>query len=436
MNKFDVLIQGCKAGSYKKLHWLVSLITTTNEDASKWDKDPYPFRIVKKLDGYYCVIKGDTVNNLEKIDDASVDKPIFDIYTPMRVKPDDYVNLKTEVDVTVGNYLSNWIYIAHCVGAKIEYIPTQFTPGQVANKFLVDFRDDVEEGEQEDPKAFYPREYELLADAAAMANGLAEIIVQTPTRNALKTHPDMYKVRDAFWAKNQHRKDDPSAVAEISAIMQKLDNEHLAQDQSADFYKSNKLATARGKLFQSVGAEPGLSGDMTKMTNIATSLNEGWQIETLVNQFDTARYGSYYRGAMTMYGGVIVKEIQRAAGNLQAFESDCGDNRGIERYITSPIIPHIVLRTIIDGNKSVFIEDEQMAGQYVGKSIRVRSPQRCKAQGGGICYTCLGRLLSSSKNGLSAAAQREGSKMMGAFMKANHGKVTKAVRINLDEIIT
>jgi hypothetical protein len=65
-----------------------------------------------------------------------------------------------------------------------------------------------------------------------------------------------------------------------------------------------------------------------------------------------------------------------------------------------------------------------------------RSPQYCRYKDDGACQYCAGENLAQNPLGFSSAATEMSSEVLGAAMKAMHGKELKTTYLDMNRILS
>lgn len=180
------------------------------------------------------------------------------------------------------------------------------------------------------------------------------------------------------------------------------------------------------------GAEVGLDGNTVNVELVKNSLYEGWDPKNFAAMNNSLRLGSYSRGAETMLGGVEVKWMQRASSNLNVIKEDCGTKLGKVLTVKESDIKDVVGFTIFDKDESIYIEDKEQAGTYLGKTIMVRTPMYCAGKKTDFCTFCLGKRLSTTPTALSSAVSAYGSEFLSISLANAHAKALELAEMDLE----
>ena len=173
------------------------------------------------------------------------------------------------------------------------------------------------------------------------------------------------------------------------------------------------------------GAESAFK-DGNEVDFIPNSLIEGIDVNQLPELINSARYGSYSRGALTQLGGSSAKQASRATSTIEVSKDDCGTKLGILSYPQEGDWQTYVGRYVIVDGKSVLI-DYEYAKTLIGKTVRIRSPMYCRANEDSVsyCACCLGRRYSEAPEQLSSIIIGVSGTITNIFMGAMHGRELK-----------
>lgn len=123
------------------------------------------------------------------------------------------------------------------------------------------------------------------------------------------------------------------------------------------------------------------------------------------------------------------------AVTLDAVGTDCKSKRTIQVKLTSQNKDDYTYRFVLDKGKLVCLDDETI-GNYVGKTVQMRSVKYCIAPEGKICYACAGKLfylLNIRNSGLTSS--RVSSTLLNLSMKKFHDASIKLYQINPSDMM-
>lgn len=425
MNKRELFIKAMKAGLYKKLEWVVSAFSISQETDSV-----FAYKIKTDPTGHYY-LDPNTLKDWIKIDDAQAGAPVYRAKESVDVTPDDIINLKENITSTYGNLLANYIFLVYAFGNKIAYINKKIKLGAIEDYILPIFKSNPPPGEERDPKFIYVDEYLALGNAVIYACSFSQLFTWGLTEKIV-TPPEWVKEEKAkLIEKYKGRLNEAAVVAMIDAELIKKYKEYIKGDPGENFLISAKSTdTVAKKKYLMVGGELGLSEDTVNVALIQNSLDEGWDIEKFPEMNNTLRAGSYNRGAQTMLGGVAVKGLLRASANLNVTSDDCGSRLGMVADIEESNLERFVGLSIILKEGTKVMSKKEDVGAYLGKRIMVRSPMYCKLDKTDYCKVCLGERLANNPEGLSIAVSEYGSTFLSIFMRGAHSKSLQLAKMN------
>lgn len=425
MNKRELFIKAMKAGLYKKLEWVVSAFSISQETDAI-----FAYKIKTDPTGHYY-LDPNTLKDWIKIDDAPAGVPVYRDEENIDITPEDIVNLKESITSTYGNLIANYVLLIYPFGDKIGYINKKIKLGSIEDYILPIFKSNPPAGEERDPKFIYVDEYLALGNAVIYCCGFSQIFTWGLTEK-LVVPPEWVKEEKAkLIEKYKDRLNEAAVVAMIDAELVKKYKEYIKGDPGENFLISAKSTdTVAKKKYLMVGGELGLSEDTVNVALIQNSLDEGWDIDKFPEMLNTLRAGSYNRGAQTVLGGVAVKGLLRASANLNVTADDCGSRLGMVADIEQNNLERFVGLSVIlkDGTKPMSKKED--VGAYLGKRIMVRSPMYCKLDKTDYCKICLGERLANNPEGLSIAVSEYGSTFLSIFMKGAHSKSLQLSKMN------
>ena len=427
MNKFEYLKFALKNKVYRKQAWLISAFSIISEPNDAWKNDPYVARIVQAPFGIFFV---DQERNLVKIVDAKVGEPLFGMLDELQIDQSWIDNCSKPTQTLVGSLLVNYILLVESFGSKIPYMADNITIRKI-EKFVIDHRDDPK---TPDPSKITLDEYLNMAKGIELLKTVTNLSVYSLTPKNLVPPPGFAEKKEALLKEYEGQLKDPVKLAEFEERLMEIDREHMKGDPSYGKLVSGKVhRNARRKLVLSSGAEGGLNGIMVPITQ---SLAEGVPLtpENFAAQVNGSRSGSYFRGVDTVKGGVSSKRAVRAVSAYTVQEGDCGTTLGVLKTYNKFNLENLVGRIIVGSKKPV--ENISEAENYLGKSIRVRSPAYCKLATTALCETCAGSRLSRFKDGLILPATDLTSAIMAASMAAMHNNVTSAAVVDLESNVS
>ena len=419
-----------KAGLYKKLEWVVSAFSISQETDSV-----YAYKIKTDPTGHYY-LDPNTLKDYIKLEDGIAGVPLFDAKETVDISGEDIVNLNESITTTYGNLLANYILLVYPFGPKIPYVNKKIDLGSIEKFILPIFKSNPPAGEQRDPKFIYVDEYLALGNAVIYCCSFAQLFTWGLTEKII-IPPEWVKEEKAkLVEKYKDRLNEAAVVAMIDAELVKKYKEYIKDDPGANFLISKKSTdTVAKKKYLMVGGELGLSEDTVNVDLIENSLAEGWDLDKFPVMLNTLRAGSYNRGAQTVLGGVAVKGLLRASANLNVTADDCGSRLGMVADIAQDNLDRFIGLSVILKDGTKIMQKKEDVGAYLGKRILVRSPMYCKLDKTDYCKICLGERLANNPEGLSIAVSEYGSTFLSIFMKGAHSKALQLARMNWKVVI-
>lgn len=448
MKTRDYFLKGLSQGLHKKRQWmncLFSIVYNINEFEQHYD-----YRLYKDEQGLFFFVPG-SGDQKEYLEEYKEDVALLHFRDAITISPGEIDNYKGTgpLETTYGNVFVNHLCLVLPFGDIFEFQTGLFNLGKLEKEILARMIDDPEDNDDPNLKApdgkLYVRQYLMFAEHILTLPAYSDGVVTATTKKSLMASPDRDAIRSKWIADNQHRLTDPAAVAELSTLLKKVDDDYLAGDESEEFYRSKKkLEGARKKVHYMFGGESAFS-DGTKVELIAKSLEEGIDMDKLPVMFNSLRAGSYNRGKQTALGGESTKTIYRMVGTARIVEHDCGTHIGIPTVIHPYLNGSLVGYGMIENGKTTVLTAE-MLNSLVGKTIEIRGPMSCKTgrdvdkgilgKGKNICAVCAGAALAENPNGIPAAAAGVGGRFLSLFLAKMHATVLRTVEWDMHKRIT
>lgn len=426
MTKLDYLKFAIQNNCFTKLDWIIRCFTITKGD----NKDKYVGSAVKQEWGYSYI---DNNSKLEPITNTLPNEPLFKFKDKITLDNTWCSNITGTIETTIGNLLFNCICILPAFRTNYP-----FPLGRVS---ISKIEDDIAKVLQDTPigdrdtKGIYVEDYVKFSNSLLFLSGISKITswAATPKNIVAPTGEEEFKKK--LLEKYGDTLNDPVILAKYESELKQFDSDYLKGDPSdGTFIKGKLKETSRKKLFLSVGVEPGF--DSTKLSKpILNSLNERIPTDpdSYVSMMNGVRVGSFARGSETVNGGVAAKVLLRAGNNLRVLDTDCGTTLGIHRYFNNTDIDKLVGRSIIDNSKTTYIENKNIATNYMDRDIIVRSPMYCKSEGNNICKVCAGDKLNKYPSGLTIPLTEISSVLITASLKQMHSTILAVAKMKLNE---
>lgn len=429
MGALEYFLEAVKNDSHLRSEWVTRAFCVSNLPTTLAG-DAYPYQLYD-IDGKYHYHLDGQLTSLN----APTTEPLLDKGTVVELKAGYLANVVKDVRTTVGNVLANAIMFIYPFVHKFEFLLGEFNLGKIEASIVDNLYDDPEEGEEEDPKKFYVRELIKFIDATTSLVAFNTIFVPGLTERSLGPAPEALKRMKELLEIHKDELDDPIVIAGIQKEIQVLDREYIQADPDAGFYyKDKSFAIIRMKMYYMYGIEKNFTGDGT-YTFVENSLDVGWDFSKIPEMCNTARDGSFKRGAETALGGEKVKIAFRALSGIIASEEDCGSKVGEPVNITVDNHKEIIGNTIVLNSALVRITKENCP-DYIGQRLILRSPLACHTEDGNFCITCLGEFMRGRENTIAARVAEIPSTMMGQSMGAMHGKELKSVEVDFSSALT
>jgi hypothetical protein len=423
MLKRDFFIAALKAGCYKHKQWILEAFALSRSLSP--DRPVEYSWPLAHVNGRLCTRRPIDVEGMplwEPIDDGTLTEPLLTFHESIDLKPNDLENVVEAVTTTYGSALFNSIVLIYPFGKKIPFVTGKVNIKALEQVILKRIVTDPPAGQaQDDDKVIYVSEYIRYGEAIFSLVGLTQLCVASATPKSMTTDPRMGELRQRLLEENKDHLTDPVVVAAIEKQLVALDREWIKGDPSEGFfYKDKSFDVIRKRMFGMYGGE-GAFGDGSSVTLIEKPLNDGWDIDNLPAMASASREGSYSRGALTELGGSITKQINRFANTSSISEEDCGSKLGLPTQITDSNKSYYLSNYVLGKDGDVLITDENLES-FVGKTVPVRSVIYCKTGGVNFCAHCTGQRLAETPNAVGSYMSDIGSRFLGVFMSAMHGR--------------
>ena len=439
MNRFEYFLKAANYHgvnrAYTKKHWVISLLAVTFETESVYMENPYPYRLLRKEDGFYFIDLEKNGEHTKLTDNRPLDKPLFTPNSAFKLKAGDLKNLHRDIDSTFGDVLFNLIVLIYAFGDKIDFVAGKVDARKLEDqieKRLVD--NPTGEELDVDTKSIYVREYLNFGKAMMQLQGYNYLMVPSASPKSLTTDPRIPELREKLLNDNKDRLHDPAVIAGIEKELVAMDRLWV-DDDGKDFYIENKsYDNARKKMLLIHGLERPFT-DTDEAVLISKPLSDGMDIKNMQAYANSIREGSFNRGNETMLGGVEAKRAFRNYQNSFITKDDCGTRLGLVTKITSSNAKlHIGVSRQTSMGPELITEENCQA--LVGTVQVIRSPMLCNNSHTDYCAVCMGSKMSENPDALGAAAAGVGSDFLSAFMKKMHVANLKTVRYDMAECLS
>lgn len=402
---------------YRKLKWFYTL-----------------FAIKETCDDEFLLIKDNKAfvkvgNELLEIPYKPL-QPIIRFADVIKIGKDNISNLDKDIETTVGRILVNKLLLADVFGSIIPFKDSEIKISSLEGEIATLLSN----------KKIPVDQYLEWVDNAMFVTDLSRITTVSATEKNLlppkgikefkaKTMKEFVEKYGEDWGR------DRSKVVEFENILKAYDTEYLQGDPSLGILVSGKVKDgARTKMFLTFGSELAFDKKSGAGKIVVQSLLEGYpkDKENLVNMFNTSRSGSFDRGKETQKGGSAAKDILRATSSIKITNKDCGTQVTKLKVITKDNHGHISNRYIMEGTTPKLVTDSTA---YIGKVVRLRSPQYCKEKNASICPICAGESLAKYPTGISIIMTDISAILLATSMAAMHFKALQTIDFDIVETI-
>lgn len=383
------------------------------------------------VDGVLHVISA--FEGLEKSTGQAVPVVSFDIpantqlcegRSPVTLMPGVLKNYKgtDPLETTMGRLVLNYTILVDPFGDMIPYVNELWNIGKLEKTYIFEA---LRTGEiTVDQVKHYSRNIHHIGH-------FTELSVPTLSRRSLTTDPRLIAKRNELLKTyaTEIAAGDPVIMNRVEQELISMDKDLLKGDSSTPFYDHSP-----GKSYNVARKSMYLLGGMTEKFGedgynfIGSSLEEGWKIKDLAVICNQVRAGSYSRAKETAKGGEETKFLIRVFQSTQVTEDDCGSDEYLQVALTPESAKDYIYRNIMVNGKLVTLTDDNI-GDYISKTVNMRSPQYCHTKDG-FCFTCMGEMVRTIKMDiLTMAAINVSSSFTLASLKKMHGTTTRMIPI-------
>lgn len=423
--------------------WVKSVFCLRREPPDKWTTDKYPYRIVQQADGYYFLNKDLVLTKFKDAPDLS--RPLLNVRERVTVPANTVINWPSGGDTDVGILLANFILLIGVFGTRIPYINGHIKIKAIENNYIVKHRADFPNGDRNnfkdrDPTKFYIDDLENFGRAVDYIENFNDYFVPGGSQKMMTVHPDFFAYREALAKEYEGKLNNPIEAADFVNKLLKWDFDNwLKGDPGLGYLKvsSKSLKINRSRVLLTFGGENTL-GKSDGINFVVKSLLEGWDIDNLDIYFNAQRFGSYSRGAETVLGGVVIKEMTTLSAHAKITYDDCGSAFGVPVAITGENFSNYVGTYYVDAkNKKAVRINEEDKEKIVGNKLSIRNPKYCHGphnSGVDFCAKCCGDKLAAKPKALGVAVNTIGQIFLEVYMGAAHIKELQSAKLDIDKI--
>ena len=417
MNKVEYLLYAYKKQIYLDNKWYLEMFSIHTENKE------YEYIVIKDNIKYFKVDE----HLLETT--VARDKPMLEITDTIKLKKFDIPCLKEDIYTSIGIFIANLLTVVYPFNNKVDYINNIFTPKVLEAKLPNLLKNGIITVEERD----------LFINAVSFSLNFNKQFSYSFTKVSATPAPGMGKYKKELRAKYDKEYGPEWIEDEIKALqfvneLKKYDNKYISKDPSYGKILSGKIVNnSRPRMYMSFGVESGFDNTGKDSTFVIESLSEGYpkdkrKLRAIMN---SARKGSYDRGAETQQGGFLVKEMQRASNTLTIKDGDCETKKGLPITVTEKNYKNYKNVYLIEKGISIFKEDLK---EYIGQTVEIRSTQYCKYVDS-FCTICGGKDLEEYKNGISLLIIASGGVVLNISMSKLHKAAKQLVNFDITKYI-
>jgi hypothetical protein len=431
MKKIEYLLLALTHKLYFKQAWLITAFSVTRP---KENEPRFIGKLIPQPWGFDAI---NAAGENEKIEDAVPNEPLFSFKDRLTIDSKWLETITQPIETSIGTLLTNFILLQSPFGKKFPYVNGKVTIEKLEDMIALKLKDTVPE-DKKDSNFYYVDEYIKFVDAIQFLSTITQLCTISATPKNITPPTGIKEFKAQLLKKYEGKMNDPVEVSKFEQELMDFDSEYLKGDPSDGTFMAGKLKNnSRKKMFLTQGPSSSFK-DSIEVIPVINSLDEGMSTDPI--QFSETmnglRYGSYARGTETIKGGVAAKILLRSANNFKITDTDCNSKLGIRRTYNSKTIDELVTRSIVVNGKTIFIENNTIAANYLDKQLVVRSPMFCKLPGETICKVCAGDKLARVPTGVTIPLTEISSILLAASMKQMHVSTLTTAKIDLKKVFS
>lgn len=435
MNQNDLFKLVLKEKLLNKIDYVIALFTIPYMENNKYNSS------ILKIENNIVTLATDS--GIYTLDYYKF--PLLDYLDNTLLSKDDWKSLSEDMETSIGIAITNYLIIEKPFKGKLPFIDGKITSSIediIAERLVSD--NYVPKDNDDDKKKIRVKELIEYIDNCEYLKTWNRYFVQAASERTLLPPEGILEkkkqiVQDMIKEFGENAFKDQVNVVKLEEKLKEIDKEWLKDDPTMGIVTSGKvLNNSRKELFLTMGGIPAFDDD-GELSFVLNSLLEGWPSDpdSMTAMFNSLRAGSLSRALDTQYGGLFAKIILRAIGNYTVkLNVDCGTKLGNNIKVDDSNFKSIKFRHILDGDKTILIDSEEMAKVYIGKNVLVRSPETCALVGENYCQYCVSKLLSENPDGIKNDVTEVTSIVMYESMKKMHNTTKSITRLNKKEIFS
>jgi len=250
-------------------------------------------------------------------------------------------------------------------------------------------------------------------------------------KQLIEENQDAIAANDAQAVRNMELKIVDTALNE----MRKKDDPAMALfDSGCGIDPKNQYKT----IFVMKGAVQDNTGESPTGYKVITSnYDEGITKEDMPKIADTVVSSAYSTGVSTQDSGTNGKKYNALFQRVRLRErgSDCGTKDTIDVTITADNADNYIYRNILEGSKLVMLMPDTI-GNYIGKTVHMRTGIHCKCPDPEYCSACIGdRPYRVGIRNIGYAFMSISGSTLNASMKKKHDISIKTYKVTLHDML-
>lgn len=445
IDRFSYFLLGLSQGNYKWKSWLISCfskhrtksaaeglqrdLSLIKDGKFESDENNYPYKLYDN-NGTWCFVSPKT-GGIVNIKNARTSEPLLYTAESISVKAGIIPNIVEDTITTVGRLVANQLLKVYPFGGRLPFVNKKISYGSIEGEIVNIFDDEPEDSNEKDPNRIYSDMIDKYYLGAGMMDGLNVISVPSASRRNMTACPEALILRDQLYEKHKHELHDRAVIASIWEQIAEVDRKWIEEDPDEGFIQAGKYVdVVRRRLYYMFGDEEKFDG--SGIDFVKRSLEEGWDVDKIPTMSNSSRDGSFNRGALTALGGVVTKNIIRSSAGSSISEENCGTTLGLVMTLFPNVAKEYIGNYVIVGSKTVQLTADNLTN-FIGKTIKLRSPGYCATVDGNYCNVCMGEFIRGRETSVVMEQATVGTTQMGWFMSKMHGNALKLINYGLDE---
>lgn len=432
MDRLSYFLAALRAHTWRQRSWILSAFSEVDYTSINPEKDPYPYQL-HVFEGVYHFRDPENMAWVSLNEGMIKGSALYPLHETFDIKPGDLPNVAEVAKTTFANAFFNAAALCYPFGSTVPYFNKAADPGAIEKLFVDLIVDTPEEGQPvPEGKVSVAQVYTHQNVMFNVITNMSGISVTSSTRRMLVPSKEVIALRDRLLEEHKDELDNLTVVAGIIKHLVDALKESFKDDPGASFMiKGKQYDTILLRQQVLFGVEHSFFDDGT-FALITKSLDEGWDLSRFAEMNNSARLGSFNRGANTALGGEGVKLFYRRYQNTRLVVGDCKSTVYIPKRVSKDIAKRFLNSFAIGQTGELVKLTPENINDYIGKTVLFRDPAGCKIGNGDVCSTCFGESFIKTPNAIANLTAEAPSQFMNIFMKKMHGTALQTVELDLE----